>query len=99
LYTDLPPPRIKTPSELAQAVRRYVESPQPVEAAIFDLHHFIAHHPERLTRLSAAQRTLIEGRVSRLQSWRAAATLAGYPSVGAATRAIRGAFALLIGED
>ncbi len=96
LFYGLIPPRPRSTEAIVAAVRRYVDSPQPVEAAIFNLRHFLQTYPERLQRLLPAERALIVGRVQLLHGWRKVATNAGYPSVAAATRAIRGAIEALL---
>ncbi len=82
--------------ELRAIVTRYVEGPQPFDAAAYALCPFVEQNRDRLDRLDPRARRLVEGRVLARRSWAAVAREAGYPSVPSAQRALRPAIAALL---
>jgi tRNA(Met) cytidine acetyltransferase len=96
LLEDLPEPSPLGDAQLLSAVHHYVNGPQPLEAAIYAVRRFVEGATSQLGALSTGERVLVEGRVLRLDPWTRVAQDAGYPSVPAATRAIRRALGKLL---
>lgn len=86
---DLPPAVDLDREQLALRVRRYLEGPQPSNAAAWVLTRFVDEHRLLLSELSPTDRALIEGRVVLRQSWERVARSAGLDGAASAMRALR----------
>jgi tRNA(Met) cytidine acetyltransferase len=80
-------------AEITERVRRYLDGPQPFEAAAWALTRFC--DGAAADGLSERERALVRGRVQEARSWDDVAASAGYPSTSAAMRALRPAIARL----
>ncbi|HLV65542.1 MAG TPA: GNAT family N-acetyltransferase [Polyangiaceae bacterium] len=89
LAVDLPRAVELDGEEVAARVRRYLEGPQPFNAAAFAVTRFVEEHRSLLRGLCAPERALIEQRVMHRRSWEQVARAAGLDGPAAAMRALR----------
>jgi len=99
LWEGVGPAQALGPDEILRRVACYLKGPQTSQAAAYALERFVEAHHEKLDLLEAREKRLVEARVRARQAWRVAATRGGYPSVGAAMRALRPAIRKLFGGD
>jgi tRNA(Met) cytidine acetyltransferase len=95
LEHDLPPPAPLDDAQCLALARAYAFGPRTFESVALAMQRFVTAHPDRLDRLTPAERALVEARVLEGLGWRRAAEAAGQP-VTAAMRGLRRAVRRLV---
>jgi tRNA(Met) cytidine acetyltransferase len=93
LGEGLPDPVPLDDDAVCARVQRYLDGPQPFEAAAWALTRFVER--ANLGVLDGNERALVRGRVLQARSWDVVAQAAGYATTAAAMRALRPAVARL----
>lgn len=91
LSAGLPPSPPTSSAAVRATIASYLSGPRPFESAAFAISRFVEMQRDRLPLLPPNERALIEARVLRRLSWTQTARHAGYPTVPACMRAMRGA--------
>ncbi|MFO0744584.1 MAG: GNAT family N-acetyltransferase [Myxococcota bacterium] len=89
LVDGLPPAAPLSPAEADALVRAYAFGPRTFESTATAISAWVEAHPERVARLDATARAVVEGRVRLRRSWAHVARAAGLPSLKATMRALR----------